>query len=242
MKSIESFVDNDEINYRFIIKRKDVVTTENVIKEEYLKQHILVNNPRKAMEPAAMNVNELRPNAVKDMKSIWNENTTPVDAAPLPSNTKIDGKKVIDQSPKEFFTDIGREFEPIGQVEDTVSRPRKMDVSALADVMESFNLKRGTSATDQHQSQQQQQHLHQMSSNPVQKHYHLFYPIFHGTKLSQIFMYIFSLINGSAANWYQRKNIQWNPMGWRQCQMRMDSIENSSTSQDDQIAIVPAYV
>lgn len=201
-KSIESLVENDEINYRFIIKRKDVVATENVIKEEYLTKHILANNPKKMMELAATNVKELKPNAMKDIKSIWNENSIPIDAAPSTSNTKTEAKKVIDQSPKEFFTEIGREFEPIGQAEENVNRPRKMDASALADVMESFNLKRGTSINDgnQHQSQQQQQHLHQMSSNPVQKHNQLFYSIFHHTNLSQIFMFIFSLINGLPEN------------------------------------------
>lgn len=196
-------VDNDEINFRFIIKRKDVVATENVVKEEYLNKHILANNPKKMMEPAAMNVKELKPSIMKDMKSIWNENVTPVDAPPSITQIKTDAKNVIDQSPKEFFTEIGKEFEPIRQPEENVNRSRRMDVSALADVMESFNLKRGTSIADgnQHQSQQQQQHLHQLASNPVQKHNnHLFHSIFHQTKLSQIFMYIFSLINGSAAN------------------------------------------
>lgn len=195
-KAIQSLVDKDEINYRFIIKRKDVVTTENVIKEEYLKKHILANPQKKMPEPAVANVKDSKLNVMKDIKSIWNDNLAPLDPVPTTSNAKIDTKKVIDQSPKDFFTEIGRGFETIGQSEENVNRSRKMDVPALVDVVESFNLKRGTSVTDGNLQQSQQ--LHQMPSNPVQQP-NSFYSIFIRSKLRQFFMFVFSLINGSTA-------------------------------------------
>lgn len=203
-KTIESLINNEEINYRFIIKRKDVVATEDVIKEEYLKKHILANAPKKTMEPTAANVKESTARVMKDIKSIWNDNAAPIDVVPTASNTKADAKKVIDQSPKEFFTEIGREYERIGQTEENVSRSKKIDVSALADVVQSFNLKRGTSITEniQHQSQQQQQQqFHQMAPNPVRKLNFVIDSVFKQMNLSKIFIFIFSSINGSAVNW-----------------------------------------
>lgn len=157
-KMIESLMDNEEINYRFIIKRKDVVATEDVIKEEYLKKHILANTQK----ISTTIVKESMPNVIKDIKSIWNDNATPLNAVPS-TNNKADTKKVIDQSPKEFFTEIGREHEPVGQTEENVNRQKRM-----VDVVQSFDLKRGTSFNDnQQQSQQPQQHFQQMASNPV---------------------------------------------------------------------------
>lgn len=199
-KTIESLVDNEEINYRFIIKRKDVVATENVIKEEYLKKHILANAPTQTMEPAAVNAKEPKVNAMKDIKSIWIDNAAPIAVMPSTSNLKAEAKKVFDQSPQEFFSDVpsGREYEAIGAPGEIAGRPRKMDVSALADVVQSFNLKRGTSINEGRPSQQQQQPP-QMPSNPVQK-LNLFYSFFDRTNVSKMLMFIFSLINGSALN------------------------------------------
>lgn len=187
-KTIETLVEKEEINFRFIIKRKDVVAIEDLAKEEYLKKHILVNETKKQSELATTGVKHVMPYAMKAISSVWNEKMTQANAIPSTSNAKVTAKKLADLP----STEVQRKYE---QNIESVSRPQKMDASALVDVVQSFNLSRTSNTTDGNQHQMQQQ----FASNPVKNSTSLHF-VFNPLNFSKIFIYIFSLISGSEAN------------------------------------------
>lgn len=129
-KIIESLVTNGKINFRFIIKRKDAVTMENVIKDEYLKNRLLVN------------AKENQPQTVESKSTDWrNTDLLAANAIKLEPQT----------SRNEYFSENKRDdYELLDRNEEVTSKPTtKVDVSAIADIVQSFNLKRNTETNNQ---------------------------------------------------------------------------------------------
>lgn len=177
---IESFIDNDKINFRYIIKRKEVVKSENVLKEEYSKKNLLLRggNGSNGGDKIQQNVDDSKPNVMNDIKAIWNDNIQPTNAAtPIHqqqqqhqhqqrqqfSNKGV--SKPNEHSPRDYMVELSREFEPNILAADEATtvqssnstyngRPQKMDMSALTDIVQSLNLRRGTGGNEYNNNNQ----------------------------------------------------------------------------------------
>lgn len=69
-KNVESFAENGKIEFRFIIKRKDVVDVENSMKEEHSKQNLEKMDKIMEKENSVQNTNLL-----EALRSKWNSSS-----------------------------------------------------------------------------------------------------------------------------------------------------------------------
>lgn len=166
---IESLVESDKINFRFIIKRKDVVRAENALKENHSKRSLLLRGGGGGVggSESAQNADNSKANVTSDIKAIWSDNIQPTNTATAihhQHQQQISNKgvpKPSEHSPRDYMAELSRDYEPNVLADEPTTapttasapsatststyngRPQKMDMSALTDIVQSFNLRRG---------------------------------------------------------------------------------------------------